>query len=53
MEYEVDIKGLRKMYHSLYWKQIFNFKTSLRVKWVAIKSLWYMRKLTRSDSPKF
>lgn len=49
MEYIID-NSIFKMYKKVYWKQIFSLKTSFKIKWTAIKSLWSLRKLTESDS---
>jgi hypothetical protein len=27
----------------MYWGQIFSLKTSMEVKWIAVRSLWIMR----------
>jgi hypothetical protein len=32
-----------KMYRSMYWGQIHNRKIPLRLKWLAVRSLWIMR----------
>lgn len=45
MKSEFDCSGINKMYKDLYWSQIFNRKTSWRVKLIAIQSLWIMRLL--------
>ena len=43
---ELEItKELIKMYRKVYWSQIFSFKTAWSIKWIAIKSLWIMRKI--------
>lgn len=35
------------LYRKLYWSQIFSLKTSLHVKWFAIRSLWIIRNFGR------
>jgi hypothetical protein len=43
-EYVFDMKKVKKMYRKLYWSQIFNRYTTWKVKKIAIKSLFIMRK---------
>jgi hypothetical protein len=35
--------GIGAMYRKVYWGQIFSRKTTWRVKWIAIQSLWIIR----------
>ena len=42
VEYTADWDEIDNMYRALYWSQLTSFKTTLKVKWQAVKSLWYM-----------
>ena len=35
--------AITKMYRAMYWSQVFSLKTSLSVKWLAIRSLFILR----------
>ena len=41
------MKQINKMYRKNYWKMIFNLHNTFGSKWIAIKSLWIMKKWDR------
>ena len=44
-EYTCDMSAIKKMYRKMYWRMIFDLHNTFGVKWIAIKSLWIMRKM--------
>ena len=42
--------GLVKMYRKVYWSMIFSRTASLQARWIAIRSLWIMRKFNNTPA---